>query len=60
MYFSLSPNPGYNISFLKTRGLEGEWDLFSGYFLKENNGTCGIWRWGTVNHSIGGKRLPHC
>ena len=48
MYFSLAPNPGYNNSFLKTRGIRGEWDLFLGNFSN------GIWRWGSVNHSIEG------
>ena len=68
MYFSLVPNPGYNNSFLATLGIDGEWDLFAGYFLKENNATStswgweslilnennGTWGWGSVNHSIEG------
>ena len=47
VYFSLVPDPGYNIA-------EGEWDLFAGYFLYEN-GTAGTWGWGSVNRSIEGK-----
>ena len=52
MYFSLVPNPGYNISFLKTRGVGGEYELFTGQFTYEN-GT--KWSWGSVNHTIEGK-----
>ena len=69
MYFSLVPNPGYNHSFLDTLGIDGEFNLFTGYFLNENNETVlwenltsnvnngirGTWRWGSVNHSIEGK-----
>ena len=55
MYFSLAPNPGYNTSFLETCGISGEWELFFGNFIYENNGTSATWRWGSVNHSIGGK-----
>ena len=47
VYFSLVPDPGYNIA-------DGEWDLFAGYFLYEN-GTAGTWGWGSVNRSIEGK-----
>ena len=55
MYFSLVPNPGYNISFLETCGLDGEWDLFVGNNINDNhNGTLN-WGWGRVNHSIEGK-----
>ena len=55
MYFSLVPHPGYNISFLDTCGIDGEFDLFSGNFSHENNETGGTWRWGSVNLSIEGK-----
>ena len=55
MYFSLVPNPGYNISFLKNHGIDGEWALFFGKFSKEINGTAGTWRWGSVNYSVEGK-----
>ena len=48
-YFSLVSNPGYDISFLDSHGIDGEWDLFIGNFSD------GTWRWGSVNHSIGGK-----
>ena len=69
MYFSLVPNPGYNHSFLDTLGIDGEFNLFYGYFLNENNETL-LWEnltsnvtnrirgtlgWGNVNHSIEGK-----
>ena len=72
MYFSLVPNPGYNLSFLDTLGIDGEFNLFAGHFLNinnatnatyggenvisiANNGFCGTWEWGSVNHSIEGK-----
>ena len=55
MYFSLAPNPGYNTSFLETCGISGEWGLFLGNFINENNGTSGTWQWGSANHSIEGK-----
>ena len=55
MYFSLVPKPGYNISFLETLGIGGEWDLFVGDFLNDNNVTVGTWGWGNLNHSIEGK-----
>ena len=51
MYFSLVPNPGYNISFLDTLGIDGEFHLFIGNFLKDNK-TSGNWKWGIVNHTI--------
>ena len=54
MYFSLGLNPGYNISFLETCGIDGEWQMFSGYYI-ENTDTGVTWGWGNVNHSIEGK-----
>ena len=54
MYFSLAPHPGYNNSFLDSREIDGEFDLFGGNFSYENNGTGGTWRWGSENHSIEG------
>ena len=54
MYFSLAPNPGYN-QWLLPSGITGEWDLFAGAFIRENNGTSGTWRWGSVDNSIEGK-----
>ena len=54
MYFSLAPNPGYNKSFLNTRGIPDEWHLFAGQFLNKDNGTWTL-RWGTGNHSVEGK-----
>ena len=54
MYFSLVPNPGYNISILDALGIDGEWTLFAGYELDNDNKTW-TWGWGTVNHSIEGK-----
>ena len=50
MYFSLTPNPGYNIS-----GTEGEWRLFAGDSF-EINGTL-TWVWVKENHSIEGMLL---
>ena len=55
MYFSLFPNPGYNNSFLNTRGIDGEWELFTGNFLNKKKGTGYTWGWGSENHSIEGK-----
>ena len=55
MYFSLAPHPGYNNSFLGSREIDGEFDLFGGNFSYENNGTSGTWQWGSENHSIEGK-----
>ena len=55
VYFSLAPNPGYNTSLLETCGIGGEWGLFLGNFINENNGTSGTWQWGSENHSIEGK-----
>ena len=49
VYFSLVPNPGYNIS-----ETEGEWILFAGYSFEQENGTW-TWRWGTKNRSIEGE-----
>ena len=40
MYFSLVPTPGYNISYLKSCGIEGEWELFHGDY------TGSAWEWG--------------
>ena len=55
MYFSLAPNPGYDNSVLATRGIDGEFTLFTGNLSQGNNGTGGTWSWGSGNHSIGGK-----
>ena len=55
MYFSLVPNPGYDISFLNSLGIDGEFRLFHGNFSNENNATGGSWNWGTANHSIESK-----
>ena len=57
MYFSLVPDPGYNISYLVSRGIDGEWNLFKGSLVEtEDNRTSwtGI-TWGGLNYSIKGK-----
>ena len=48
MYFSLGPDPGYNISHLETCGVGGEWQLFTGSWSDS------AWVWGG-NCSIEGK-----
>ena len=57
MYFSLVPTPGYNLSYLKAHGIDGEWKLFNGDFLTEDNGTEKVQKqvWGGENSSIKGK-----
>ena len=52
MYFSLFPTPGYNNSYLKTSGIDGEWQLFGGDLVKKENGSGATWAWGGRNHSI--------
>ena len=56
MYFSLTPTPGYNLSYLKSHGIDGEWALFSGDLKLEDNGTEKVqkWVWGGENNSIKG------
>ena len=49
MYFSLVPTPGYNISYLETCNIGGEWELFHGWW------TGSEWSWGG-NCSFEGKR----
>ena len=58
MYFSLVPDPGYNNSYLVSRGIDGEWNLFKGSLVEtEDNRTSwtGI-TWGGLNYSIKGKQ----
>ena len=50
MYFSLVPDPGYNLSYLETCAIDGEWELFSGRRNKSP------WIWGG-NCSIEGTYL---
>ena len=60
MYFSLVPDPGYNISHLVSRGIDGEWNLFKGSLVEtQDNRTSwtGI-TWGGLNYSIKGKVRP--
>ena len=42
MYISLTPDPGYNLSFLKTCGIDGEFNLFRGSFSKDKDDLNGI------------------
>ena len=53
MYFSLYPDPGYNISYLDSQGIDGEYDLFSGQFVETEDKRTGI-TWGGRNYSIKG------
>ena len=55
MYFSLVPTPGYNLSYLRTQGIDNEWALFSGRLLPGDNGTENVWAWGGENNSLKGK-----
>ena len=50
VYFSLVPDPGYDISYLESQGIGGEWDLFAGQL--EHNRTAITW--GGLNHSLKG------
>ena len=49
MYFSMVPDPGYNLSYLETCGIGGEWNLFQGWYRNDS-----VWLWGG-NCSIDGK-----
>ena len=46
MYFSLVPTPGYNISYLESCGIDGEWFLFDG------NWTGSAWAWGAKSFGV--------
>ena len=46
MYFSLVPDPGYNLSFLETGGIYGEFHLFHGDFLQAEDNRTGNLTWG--------------
>ena len=46
MYFSLVPTPGYNLSFLETGGIDGEFHLFQGDFLQAEDDRTGNLTWG--------------
>ena len=46
MYFSLLPNPGYNVSLLETGGIYGEFHLFRGDFSKAEDNLTGNLTWG--------------
>ena len=50
MYFSLGSQPGYDISYLETCGIDGEYWLFSGEWSNS------VWQWGG-NYSIEGKGM---
>ena len=53
VHFSLVTDPGYNISYLASRGIDGEWDLFSGVLVETEDNRTGI-TWGGKNQSIKG------
>ena len=53
MYFSLVPDPGYNISYLGSLGIDGEWKLFRGKLVETEDNRTGI-TWGGLKHSIKG------
>ena len=56
VYFSPVPDPGYNMSHLASRGIEGEWNLFMGDIVDtEDNRT--VVTWGGKNYSIKGTKL---
>ena len=46
MFFSLAPDPGYNLSFLETSAIDGEFHLFHGDFLKSDDNRTGYLTWG--------------
>ena len=56
VYFSLVPDPGYNIPYFDSHGIEGEWYLFLGDIVNTKDNKTGI-TWGGVNHSIKGLSL---
>ena len=56
VYFSLVPDPGYNISYLAQHGIDGEYNLFWGDTVEIENNRTGI-TWGGVNDSIKGMSL---
>ena len=51
MYFSLVPDPGYDRSVLDKFGIDGEFQLFYGYYDNDENGS--FHKWGG-NHFIKG------
>ena len=53
VYFSLVPDPGYNISYLDSHGIDSEWDLFSGQLVETQEKRTVI-TWGGPNSSIKG------
>ena len=53
-YFSLSPLPGYNLTYLSELGIRGEAALFDGHLVQLENETDSRWTWGGVNSSIQG------
>ena len=59
VYFSLVPDPGYNIPYLASHGIDGEWNLFKGGLVETEDNRTGI-SWGGVNHDIEGLTLALC
>ena len=56
VYFSLIPDPGYDISYLESQGIGGEYDLFLGKPV-DTAENCSFITWGGTNNSIKGGSL---
>ena len=56
MYFSLVPDPGYNLTYLEENGIDGEWAMFRGEFMPLGDNGTGI-AWGGLTSYIEGISL---
>ena len=56
MYFSLVPDPGYNLTFLEENGFDGEWAMFKGEFMPSGDNGTGM-AWGGLTSYIEGTSL---
>ena len=59
MYFSLLPDPGYNLSILEAKGINGEFHLFRGDFVPADDNRTGNLTWGGYGY-IEGMTLLDC